>query len=31
MKVGGGVILWTAITTIWFRWYNREEAVCQKA
>jgi putative membrane protein len=28
MKVGGGVILWTAITTIWFRWYSREEAAC---
>jgi putative membrane protein len=28
MKVGGGVILWTAITTIWFRWYGREEAEC---
>ncbi len=24
MKVGGGVILWTAITILWFRWYNRE-------
>jgi len=26
MKVGGGVILWTAITVLWFRWYNREDA-----
>lgn len=31
MKVGGGVILWTAITTLWFRWYNREEAACPTA
>ena len=26
MKVGGGLILWTAITILWFRWYGREEA-----
>ncbi len=26
MKVGGGLILWTAITILWFRWYAREEA-----
>lgn len=26
MKVGGGVILWTAITVLWFRWYNRDDA-----
>jgi cytochrome c oxidase assembly factor CtaG len=26
MKVGGGIILWTAITILWFRWYGREEA-----
>ena len=31
MKVGGGVILWTAITTLWFRWFNREEAACPTA
>ena len=24
MKVGGGVILWTAITILFFRWYSRE-------
>ncbi len=24
MKVGGGVILWTAIAFIWFRWANEE-------
>ncbi len=26
MKVGGGVILWTAITIVFFRWFQREEA-----
>jgi hypothetical protein len=26
MKVGGGAILWTAITVLWFRWYNRDDA-----
>ena len=25
MKVGGGIILWTVITILWFRWYGREE------
>ncbi|MFQ5529307.1 MAG: cytochrome c oxidase assembly protein [Gemmatimonadota bacterium] len=25
MKMGGGVILWTAITILFFRWFNREE------
>lgn len=25
MKVGGGVILWTVITILFFRWYNTEE------
>lgn len=25
MKVGGGLILWTAITILWFRWYGREQ------
>jgi putative membrane protein len=24
MKIGGGVILWTAITIIFFRWYRKE-------
>jgi putative membrane protein len=24
MKVGGGLILWTAITVLFFRWYGRE-------
>ena len=24
MKLGGGLILWTAIAVIWFRWYRRE-------
>ncbi len=24
MKVGGGLILWTAITILWFRWYGRD-------
>ncbi len=31
MKVGGGVILWTAITVLWFRWYGREEAAADVA
>ena len=26
MKMGGGVILWTAITILFFRWFQREEA-----
>lgn len=26
MKVGGGVILWTAITILFFRWYRDEES-----
>ncbi|MDT8437018.1 MAG: cytochrome c oxidase assembly protein [Gemmatimonadota bacterium] len=26
MKVGGGAILWTAITVVWFRWYRRDDA-----
>ena len=26
MKMGGGVILWTAITVLFFRWFRREEA-----
>lgn len=26
MKVGGGAILWTAITILFFRWYREEEA-----
>lgn len=26
MKVGGGVILWTAITILFFHWFRREEA-----
>lgn len=26
MKMGGGVILWTAITVLFFRWFQREEA-----
>lgn len=26
MKTGGGVILWTAITILFFRWFQREEA-----
>ncbi|MDH3298355.1 MAG: cytochrome c oxidase assembly protein [Gemmatimonadota bacterium] len=25
MKMGGGVILWTAITILFFRWFQREE------
>lgn len=25
MKLGGGLILWTAITTLFFRWYREEE------
>ena len=25
MKVGGGVILWTAITILFFRWWREEE------
>ena len=25
MKIGGGVVLWTAITVIWFRWAAAEE------
>ena len=30
MKVGGGLILWTAITILWFRWYGREEAAASR-
>lgn len=26
MKMGGGVILWTAITILFFRWFQQEEA-----
>lgn len=26
MKIGGGVILWTAITILFFQWFRREEA-----
>jgi len=26
MKMGGGVILWTAITILFFRWFHQEEA-----
>jgi putative membrane protein len=25
MKIGGGIVLWTAITVIWFRWAAEEE------
>jgi putative membrane protein len=25
MKIGGGIVLWTAITVIWFRWAAQEE------
>ena len=25
MKMGGGAILWTAITILFFQWFNREE------
>ncbi len=25
MKLGGAVILWTSITVLWFRWFNRSE------
>ncbi|MFQ5967419.1 MAG: cytochrome c oxidase assembly protein [Acidimicrobiia bacterium] len=24
MKLGGGLVLWTAIALLWFRWYRRE-------
>jgi cytochrome c oxidase assembly factor CtaG len=26
MKIGGGVILWTAITILFFQWFHKEEA-----
>ena len=25
MKLGGAVVLWTAITALFFRWYRSEE------
>lgn len=25
MKIGGGIVLWTAITVIWFKWAGEEE------
>jgi len=31
MKMGGGIILWTAITVLFFRWFWREEAAASMA
>ncbi len=31
MKMGGGIILWTAITVLFFRWFRREEAAASMA
>jgi putative membrane protein len=31
MKIGGGLVLWTAITVIWFKWASDEEASARPA
>ena len=31
MKIGGGLVVWTAITILFFRWHAREEAAETRA
>ena len=31
MKVGGGLVLWTVITVVWFKWWGEEEGAAEVA